>query len=602
MHFTTYGYKVPDQGDKAKGALGWMQSLGDNINRYDGHNHDGVNSPLISALGSLRFFNAKDYGALGNGIADDTAAIQSTINAAGAAGGRVYIPVGTYLISSALTCAFSNVSFLGDGAASILKCNVTLAYLMYFNSVSNIALSQLAFYGHETAVGGKEGIRFDTVTSFLVENCLFSGPVDATGFNIHINTISSSYGLVTGNTFKRCVGTTSGNGYGVLVSSCSYIKVNHNSFDWTQAGTQGGRHCVYYSNGTHDSEIVGNSMLNSYYESVSLNCLSASQSQMYNILIAANSINAPISTSNATSLEGGIFINGYVAGLSILGNTINGSNNSGIVLQCEQVADYGAPAFVCIADNIITNSAKYGIAISGGSYNLIKGNMIKDVSTLTDQTYSGIFVSDNSESAQGAGFGNVLEGNFIIQTSASGKQMRSGIQISASATNTSLLANTVYPANYFNSLIEDASSTTSRGQIGSRAGVAVGTGFIGEVIETVATTPTNMPGATTVWGNLITRSLTAGTYLISAVVEFQLNTATCTKVSAALTLTTAGSGTEGDTQFSNYPPSSSVPVTITIPGKKFDLSSTVNLYLTGAATYSAGNPQYVARITAVRIA
>jgi polygalacturonase len=47
-------------------------------------------------------FNVKDqpYNAAGNGVADDTTAIQNAINAANTAGGgRVYLPAGVYLLS-----------------------------------------------------------------------------------------------------------------------------------------------------------------------------------------------------------------------------------------------------------------------------------------------------------------------------------------------------------------------------------------------------------------------------------------------------------------------------------------------------------------------
>ncbi|MGK3945493.1 glycosyl hydrolase family 28-related protein, partial [Streptomyces caeruleatus] len=46
-------------------------------------------------------FNVKDFGAVGDGVADDTAAIQAAITAA--QGQPIYVPKGTYVITSTLT-------------------------------------------------------------------------------------------------------------------------------------------------------------------------------------------------------------------------------------------------------------------------------------------------------------------------------------------------------------------------------------------------------------------------------------------------------------------------------------------------------------------
>src|SRR5690242_7957895 len=58
-------------------------------------------------------YNVKAYGALGNGITDDTASIQAAINAAEATLGTVTIPTGTYHFTG-LTIPAA-VSLVGDG-------------------------------------------------------------------------------------------------------------------------------------------------------------------------------------------------------------------------------------------------------------------------------------------------------------------------------------------------------------------------------------------------------------------------------------------------------------------------------------------------------
>lgn len=67
---------------------------------------DGVTIPLASSGGSgggMTVFNVEDYGAVHDGVTDDTSSIQAAINAAYVAGGGiVYFPSGTYIIGGAL--------------------------------------------------------------------------------------------------------------------------------------------------------------------------------------------------------------------------------------------------------------------------------------------------------------------------------------------------------------------------------------------------------------------------------------------------------------------------------------------------------------------
>jgi hypothetical protein len=68
------------------------------------------------------FASVIDYGATGNGVTDDTAAIQAAINAVGATGGGLYFPTGTYKITSGLTVA--NRMFIqgtGDNSTCVIE-------------------------------------------------------------------------------------------------------------------------------------------------------------------------------------------------------------------------------------------------------------------------------------------------------------------------------------------------------------------------------------------------------------------------------------------------------------------------------------------------
>ncbi|RYZ72866.1 MAG: hypothetical protein EOP09_02605 [Proteobacteria bacterium] len=67
-------------------------------------------------------FNVKNYGAVGDGVTDDAAAIRSALAAAGAvAMSSVYFPTGTYLMNSTLVPP-SKVRWYGDGkSSSIIK-------------------------------------------------------------------------------------------------------------------------------------------------------------------------------------------------------------------------------------------------------------------------------------------------------------------------------------------------------------------------------------------------------------------------------------------------------------------------------------------------
>lgn len=151
----------------------------------------GIAAPFT--LGSVpvadfmpNFFNVKNYGAIGNNTANDTAAIQATIDACDAAGGgTVYLPTGTYKITATLNVgASSNFHYVNlIGAAEI---STAISWAGATNSIAvklnNSKFTQIKNLTITNAVakGTTEGVRATgtaagtSTNGLLVENVLIS--------------------------------------------------------------------------------------------------------------------------------------------------------------------------------------------------------------------------------------------------------------------------------------------------------------------------------------------------------------------------------------------------------------------------------------------
>jgi len=68
----------------------------------------------------LMAVSVKSYGATGDGVTDDTAAVQAAMDKANASGRPLYFPPGTYLISDSITLSSTSLKVCGAGYASII--------------------------------------------------------------------------------------------------------------------------------------------------------------------------------------------------------------------------------------------------------------------------------------------------------------------------------------------------------------------------------------------------------------------------------------------------------------------------------------------------
>lgn len=117
--------------------------------------------------------SVRDFGAVGDGVADDTAAIQAAINSK-AGFLAVYFPAGAYRVTSQITVASDRTMLYGDGVASqILFVPTANAVCFLFekgavSSVQNV-VRDLAFYSTDTTYT-KTAIKMIDVSQCLLDN------------------------------------------------------------------------------------------------------------------------------------------------------------------------------------------------------------------------------------------------------------------------------------------------------------------------------------------------------------------------------------------------------------------------------------------------
>lgn len=198
----------------------------------------GSGATQRTALDKLRdVVSVKDFGAVGDGVADDTAAIQAAINAASAAnGGIVYVPAGTYSVKALLMK--SNVSIFGAGDCSVLSLAEGQYMLANSENVecSNVTIHGLRLIGNKatfTSTGG--GVYSTRGTNWKISNCSFEnfaqvGVLVGLPGNGVTNWPNAGRVVVSGNTFLNC----GNNGFGAIaVTHGSNICISGNSITST---------------------------------------------------------------------------------------------------------------------------------------------------------------------------------------------------------------------------------------------------------------------------------------------------------------------------------------------------------------------------------
>lgn len=208
----------------------------------------GIDKALKALIDKWRgVYNVKVYGAKGDGLTDDSAAIQAAVVAAEVAGGIVYFPAGTYIIGTTILVGVG-IRLVGAGwSVSMLKAKAELnaAVIESKNFATtgskNGAIEYLMVDGNKANnTAKKDGIRLASQNWYcrnvIARNCIGAGFSNA----IVSETEKETVGL--DNTFLSCRAINC-EGWGFYVEAhdtllfdCQAIQCKEYGFYWATNG------------------------------------------------------------------------------------------------------------------------------------------------------------------------------------------------------------------------------------------------------------------------------------------------------------------------------------------------------------------------------
>lgn len=351
----------------------------------------------VGATGG-QVFNVKAFGAKGDGVTDDTAAIQAAIDAAGTNGygGRVFFPAGRYMISATLTVPYHHVFLQGTSYGQDIEDYGTMpSGALYTNGLSSIKVTSAFTPTTPIIVFGTSGSTYyyqgGGVSDLLISgsSAALGSPQTATAgdaidaYNVQMFDV---HNVIIENTNGYGVYETSNLPGGVSFARCDRV------FTWLTGKTG-----IYF-----DSGMYYNWITNCYIiESGGYGICSATPGQSF---IARNHVETTQTGGSGTYRPGaGI----YSAGSQTSVQDNNIVNTAGDGIYC---VGYQSK----VTDNVIEN-----VNLSKGSYSgiytegatpcaLIANNTIFDNQATPTTTY-GVYSSANTSAYKCSILGNSIK-------------------------------------------------------------------------------------------------------------------------------------------------------------------------------------------------
>ncbi len=336
--------------------------------------------------------SVKDFGAVGDGVTNDAAAIQAAVNAC--AGKTIYFPPGTYIVASRITF-ISNTHLKGESGQSILKLatqNWPAQTGILFNAslLVDIELESLRIDGNKGNIGTNRSplIAFFRSQNIKLRNCIFE---NVEGISVFLSTDIDDI-KIQDCQFLECGGNPD-NSDGYRWQAIAFT--NDAPYRCKNAVIEG---CYFYRQGLDciSLEDIDNvAVLNNLsVDSYTLLYNNPSPHFVTNLVVQGNVVGNCSEFTAGTAVPPVVFDLPDVRGLVLAGNSVYGCDTAAIGI-------FSGTRDALVAGNTIVNAMQNSnirfcaIAVHTSQNVTVSNNAISDTNT-PSKTEFGIVVQTNA--------------------------------------------------------------------------------------------------------------------------------------------------------------------------------------------------------------